>query len=163
MAPKLSFSAIVRKALADNNGTLLPEVYTKAGYTENLCGVHAHDFVDRIDAVIAGKEAEGEVPDFLRVAHRGRKNYGVEFNQILQPPHPDVRKRPTTDVTKEAPTNWWPAIVTMSPEMVAVREKSLAAEERARLATGEMKEWFQASVHSRSSSTSYLSSLVQFS
>ena len=145
MAPKISFSALVRKTLSDNGGTLLPEVYTKAGYCEALCGVDAWTFLDRIDAVIAGKEAEGEVPDFLKVAHRGRKAYGVDFKELEQPLNPNVNRRASYDPTKPQTTTNWPAIAVMSDTIRSAMEKANAAEERARLATGEAKEWFESS------------------
>lgn len=114
----------VLDVLSKYNGMLTPEVYTKAGFPLADLAGSPHKLVDRIRTIVEGAEAEDEIPPFEVVPHRERKSHGVDFQQVVMPRDPDQRLRATTDPMKEA-TNYWPAIVLMTPELQKVRESRL--------------------------------------
>ena len=136
---KIPFSKGVLEALNKHTGMLKPEHYLNSDSIRQ--GDDAWTFIDRCQKAIAGKEAEGETPLFLVVAHRGRKRYKVEFPQVLMPQDPNVSRRASTDPTKEAPTNYWPAIVAMTPEIELIWRSSGEVKELNQGATVAVKEW----------------------
>lgn len=149
MAPKISFRATILNSINAHNGMLPPEVYTAPGFSEALTGDSPWKLEDRVRAVIDGLEAEGEIPPFLVIPYRERKSNGLEFKQVLKPRDPAQKMRESTDPTKEAPTNYWPAFVLMTDKIRAAREAALVMQERERTAEAEMVQWFDSEVGDR--------------